>query len=66
MQARELMDQIEAYAPKALAWERDPIGLQLGDPNQEIHTVMTALDVRPEVVDEAIVRGVDFILHTIQ
>lgn len=61
MQARELMDQIEAYAPKALAWERDPIGLQLGDPNQEIHTVMTALDVRPEVVDEAIVRGVDFI-----
>ena len=46
MKATELIAKIEAYAPRDLAWECDPIGLQLGDPNQEIHTVMTALDVR--------------------
>lgn len=61
MKATELIAKIEAYAPRDLAWERDPIGLQLGDPNQEIHTVMTALDVRPEVVAEAIANNVDFI-----
>lgn len=61
MKAKELIARIEAYAPRELAWERDPIGLQLGDPEQEIQTVMTALDVRPEVVQEAIEKHVDFI-----
>jgi dinuclear metal center YbgI/SA1388 family protein len=61
MKAQVLIDRIEAYAPRELAWERDPIGLQLGNPDQEIHRVMTALDVRPEVVAEAIEKGVDFI-----
>lgn len=61
MQAATLIAQIEQYAPKELAWERDPIGIQLGNPNQEIAKVMTTLDVRPEVVQEAIDLGVDFI-----
>ena len=42
MKAKELIARIEAYAPRELAWERDPIGLQLGDPEQEIQTVMTS------------------------
>lgn len=61
MQADKLIAQIEAYAPKSLAWEKDPIGLQLGNMQQEIHRVMTTLDVRPEVVQEAIDKDVDFI-----
>jgi dinuclear metal center YbgI/SA1388 family protein len=61
MKAQTLIDQIEDFAPTRLAWDRDPIGLQLGDPNQDIKVIMTALDVRPEVVDEAIENQVDFI-----
>ncbi|MDR3241951.1 MAG: Nif3-like dinuclear metal center hexameric protein [Lactobacillaceae bacterium] len=61
MQASELIAKIEEYAPLDLAWERDPIGLQIGDQNREIKTVMTALDVRQEVVQEAIEQHVDFI-----
>lgn len=61
MLACELMAQIETYAPKSLAWEKDPIGLQLGDPQKEVRRIMTTLDVRPEVVDEAVDRHVDFI-----
>lgn len=61
MQAATLIKKIEEYAPRELAWERDPIGLQLGDPQQEITRVMTTLDVRPEVVQEAIEKNVDFI-----
>uniref|UniRef100_UPI0035A01964 Nif3-like dinuclear metal center hexameric protein n=1 Tax=Weissella soli TaxID=155866 RepID=UPI0035A01964 len=61
MIASELIAKIEAHAPRELAWERDPIGLQIGDPNRDIKTVMTTLDVRPEVVTEAIEQHVDFI-----
>ena len=59
--AQMLIDQIEQFAPKALAEAGDPTGLQIGNPNQPIHRVMTALDVRPEVVAEAIAQSVDFI-----
>ena len=61
MQANELIQKIEAHAPKDLAWERDAIGIQIGDGTQEIHRVMTTLDVLPAVVDEAIEKDVDFI-----
>ncbi len=44
-----------------MAESGDPTGLQIGDPHQPIHRVMTALDVRPEVVEEAIAQSVDFI-----
>lgn len=59
--AQMLIDRIEQFAPKTLAEAGDPTGLQIGDPNQPIHRVMTALDVRPEVVAEAIAQSVDFI-----
>lgn len=61
MIAQELINEIEKFAPKNLAEKGDPIGLQIGDPTQEIHKVMTTLDVRPEVVQEAIEMNVDFI-----
>lgn len=61
MQAQVLIEAIEAYAPLSLAEDHDPTGLQIGDPSQEIHRVMTTLDLRPEVVAEAIEQRVDFI-----
>ncbi|QIL50716.1 Nif3-like dinuclear metal center hexameric protein [Weissella coleopterorum] len=61
MQAKKLIQAIENLAPINLAWERDNVGLQVGHANQEITRVMTTLDVRPEVVTEAIEHHVDFI-----
>ncbi|GMA69132.1 GTP cyclohydrolase 1 type 2 [Leuconostoc litchii] len=61
MIAQELIDKIEAFAPKSLAEEGDPTGLQIGNPRQNIYRVMTTLDVRPDVVKEAIDRQIDFI-----
>lgn len=61
VKASELIEQIEAFAPKSLAEPGDPTGLQIGQPEQEIHRVLTTLDVRPEVVQEAIDLGADFI-----
>ncbi|MFZ2353769.1 Nif3-like dinuclear metal center hexameric protein [Paucilactobacillus nenjiangensis] len=61
MIAQELIDYFEQWAPKSIAEDGDPVGLQLGNPQQEIHKVMTTLDVRPEVVAEAIAQHADFI-----
>jgi dinuclear metal center YbgI/SA1388 family protein len=57
----ELINRFEQFANPALAEKWDHVGLQLGNPDRPIHRLMTTLDVRPEVVDEAIDRGVDFI-----
>ncbi|WP_220739352.1 Nif3-like dinuclear metal center hexameric protein [Leuconostoc miyukkimchii] len=59
--AQDIIDKIEMFAPKYLAEIDDPTGLQIGDPSQTINRVMTVLDVRPEVVQEAIDKHVDFI-----
>ncbi|ASG81208.1 Nif3-like dinuclear metal center hexameric protein [Lactiplantibacillus pentosus] len=61
MQASELIERFEQFAPLKLKWEHDPTGLQIGDPQQAVHKVLVTLDVRPEVVQEAIAIGADMI-----
>ncbi|MEX0380772.1 Nif3-like dinuclear metal center hexameric protein [Leuconostoc sp. MS02] len=59
--AKDLINKIDMFAPKSLAEAGDPVGLQIGDPGQVVNRVMTVLDVRPAVVQEAIARHVNFI-----
>ncbi|WP_461214296.1 Nif3-like dinuclear metal center hexameric protein [Lacticaseibacillus sp. GG6-2] len=58
---KELIERFEQFAPKALAVPGDPIGIQLGDPTREVKRVLVTLDVRPEVVQEAIAMHADMI-----
>lgn len=50
---KQIINRFEDFAPLSLAWERDPSGLQLGNPDKPVKTVLVTLDVRPEVVTEA-------------
>lgn len=52
----------EQWVSKAYAEPDDKIGLQLGTLNKPVQTVLTALDVTEEVVDEAIAAGADLII----
>lgn len=61
MLAKQLIERFEEMASKESAFPKDPVGLQIGDLNQPIHRVLVTLDVRPEVVAEAITKGCDFI-----
>ncbi len=61
MLANELISRFERMAPLKLKWQQDPTGLQIGDPKQAVHKVLVTLDVRPEVVQEAIAIGADMI-----
>lgn len=57
----EFVQKFESFAPKQLAESGDPVGLAVGTLNKPIKKMMITLDVRPEVVQEAIEQHVDFI-----
>ena len=61
MQAQTLIEQFEKFAPLRYREAGDPTGFQIGSRQAEIHKVLVTLDVRPEVVDEAIAEHADFI-----
>lgn len=61
MKLREFIVPFEAYCPKELALEKDFCGLQIGSLDAQIHKVLFTLDVRPQVVEEAIRIGADLI-----
>lgn len=60
-QGIDLIQRFEQFANPQLAESWDHPGLQIGNPEQPIHKLMTTLDVRPEIVREAIKNHVDFI-----
>ncbi|MFZ5752777.1 MAG: Nif3-like dinuclear metal center hexameric protein [Bacillota bacterium] len=57
---------IEKFAPKYLAEDWDNIGLQIGDPAQEVRKIFVSLDLNLEVLDEALSLGADMLVvhHT--
>lgn len=57
----EFIELFESHVPTWLAEDGDPVGLHVGDLSRPIHKIMVTLDVRPEVVLEAIEKSVDFI-----
>lgn len=58
----DLIRKFEDFAPTYLAEEGDPVGLAIGTLNKPIKKVLVTLDVRPEVVQEAISEKVDLII----
>lgn len=51
---RDIEQYLYAWAPRELAESWDNVGLLVGDPEAEVRRVLVALDVTPQVVDEAI------------
>lgn len=58
----DFIKRLESYCPPFLAEKGDPVGLHIGSLNRPIKRVMMTLDVRPEVVKEAIEKDVDLIV----
>jgi len=56
MKCENITKIIEDWAPKAIAWEKDNVGLQVGSLNREVKNILLCLDVDEKVVSEA-VRG---------
>lgn len=58
----ELLQQLETYAPFALAMDWDNVGLLIGDPGREAMRALITLDVTPNAVQKAVAMGADLIL----
>ena len=50
---RRIAEFLEAWAPPSSALEYDNVGLQVGDPDAEVRTALLALDMTPDLLDEA-------------
>ena len=59
---KEIMNQLERFAPTYLAESWDNVGLMVGNPSQEVHKILCALDLNEEVVEEAILKEADCII----
>ena len=62
MLLKQIIDIIESVAPRSQQEGWDNSGLQVGDGNREIHSVMLSVDVSEAVVAEAIKEGCDLIV----
>ena len=53
---------IEDWAPKELAWEKDNVGLQVGEHSANAERILIVLDVTDELIDEAESKKVQLII----
>lgn len=52
----------EEWAPRWTAWERDNVGIQIGRRSREVSKLLVALDVTPEIIEEAVACKADLIV----
>ena len=62
MKIKDIIAEIENYAPLSLQESYDNSGIQIGDVNQSITGILLCLDVTEEVIDEAIELDCNFII----
>lgn len=62
MLIRDIGTIVESWAPPSIAWERDNIGLQVGEPGRRVRAVVVALDVTDAVIEEARAQRADLII----
>jgi len=62
LKIRDIIQQIEDWAPPGIAWERDNVGLQIGDAEDDVSGVLVSLDVTSDVVNEALQKKCNLIL----
>lgn len=62
MKLAEILSQLDAWFPPRLAESWDNVGLLIGDPQDEIASVMTCLTVTPESAAEAVDRKAELVV----
>ena len=62
MQCKEVITYLEQWAPKGIAWEKDNVGLQVGNPASKLKNVMLSLDLTDKVIDQSIQKKCNLII----
>ena len=59
---REIESFLYSWAPRELAESWDNVGLLVGDPEAAVEQVLVALDITPQVAEEALERGCQLVV----
>jgi len=62
MTGKEIIKYLEEWAPKGIAWDKDNVGLQVGDPEIKIKNVLLSLDLKEQVIESAIKENCNLII----
>ena len=62
MKCIEIIKNIENWAPKEIAWQKDNVGLQIGDTDKRIKNILLCLEVNDNVVEEALINKCNLII----
>ncbi|MBS0011913.1 MAG: Nif3-like dinuclear metal center hexameric protein [Bacteroidales bacterium] len=62
MKLKELLKYLESIAPPAFQESYDNSGMQVGDPETEVDTVLLSLDITEEIIEEAVRKGCQLII----
>jgi len=62
MKVKEILKVVEGIAPPYLGVPKDNIGLQLGDPEAEVETVLLALELSEAVLEDADTCGAQLVI----
>jgi len=62
MRVQDVQQILENWAPKDIAWERDNVGLQVGNPAAQVRGILVSLDVTEHVAAEARQRGTNLLI----
>ena len=62
MRVRDIINVIEEFAPSSIQEGWDNSGLCIGSPDDEVTSILLALDCTPELIDEAVECGADMIV----
>jgi dinuclear metal center YbgI/SA1388 family protein len=62
MTGTEIIKYLEQWAPKEIAWDKDNVGLQVGDPEIKIKNILLSLDLKEEVIESAIKENCNLII----
>lgn len=62
MKVKDILKKIEEFAPSALAYSWDNVGLLVGDAGREVKKILITLDADLNIIEEAVEKGCDLIV----
>jgi dinuclear metal center YbgI/SA1388 family protein len=58
----EIIKYLDEWAPKGIAWNKDNVGLQVGDLGIKIKNILLSLDLKEEVIESAIKENCNLVI----
>jgi len=62
MNGKDIIKYLEEWAPKGIAWDKDNVGLQIGNPEIKIKNILLSLDLSDAVIEDAIENNCNLII----